>query len=286
MRKLDFHRYKYERELLIDCSTIGDTKHFITDDTPFHVSFHEILVITRGRGLFRLDDREIPFRKGTVLLLPPNKWRQWARVDREIDAYFFIFEEAFITEFFSDPYFLFRFHYFYNDSMPAHVQAEGEFFTELTDNLERIRRELRDLRKDSHHLLRALLYYSLIRINRVYQASFDIAGEFFSDNMILRFRKLLEENIRAKQSVPDYTEMLGVSKSHLNARLKAYFGKSCSELIRERLVVEIKKELLFSDRNLVEISHALDFSEPANLSRFFKKMTGETPGDFRARSPN
>lgn len=152
MRKLDFHRYKYERELLIDCSTIGDTKHFITDDTPFHVSFHEILVITRGRGLFRLDDREIPFRKGTVLLLPPNKWRQWARVDREIDAYFFIFEEAFITEFFSDPYFLFRFHYFYNDSMPAHVQAEGEFFTELTDNLERIRRELRDLRKDSHHL--------------------------------------------------------------------------------------------------------------------------------------
>ena len=75
--KFNFKKHKYGKELLIDCEKISDVKKFVKNQTPFNVSFHEILFLTEGKGVFRLDDEEIRFKRGTILLLPPNKWRHW-----------------------------------------------------------------------------------------------------------------------------------------------------------------------------------------------------------------
>jgi len=281
MMKFNFEKNKYGEELLIDCGLISKTKGFIRDETPFYVSFHEIIFITQGKGRFKLDDEEIPFERGTILLLPQNKWRQWAVIDEPMDGYFLIFEEEFIATFFNDALFLYRFHYFYNNSTPSFIQTGEAVFRAMTVKLDEIQTELQGLRKDSHHLLRSILYYLLIQINRIYEQAFNLNDELFQEGLTLRFRRLLEQNIRDKQKVSDYAEMLGVSKSHLNKVLNRYFGKSCSEIIKERLVADIKKELLFSSKSISEIGYGLNFSEPGNLIRFFKKMTQTTPREYR-----
>ncbi|MCP4116925.1 MAG: helix-turn-helix domain-containing protein [Desulfobacteraceae bacterium] len=281
MMKFKFKKNKYGKELLIDCGLISGTKDFVKDETPFFVSFHEIIFITKGKGRFKLDDEEIPFERGTLLLLPRNKWRQWAVIDELIDGYFLIFEEEFIANFFNDALFLYRFHYFYNNSTPSFIQTDEEIFGQMTVKLGEIQMELKELRNDSHHFLRSILYYLLIRINRIYEREFNLNDELFQEGLTLRFRKLLERNFRDRQRVSDYADMLQVSKSHLNKVLNIYFGKSCSEIIKERLVADIKKELLFSNKSIAEIGYGLNFSEPGNLIRFFKKMTRTTPREYR-----
>ncbi len=284
--KFKFKRNKYGKELLIDCEKISEVENFTKDDTPFMVNFHEIFFLTKGKGVFRLDDERIKFSENSVLLLPPNKWRQWEHVDEEIDGYFLIFEEDFISSFFNDPFFLYRFHYFYNSASPSNVNLSEEEAQAFCKYLEDVKKELASLHSDSDHLLRAILYLILISINRIYSSQFKIAGQFFENNLTLRFRKLVEKNIREHSDVSFYAAHLQVSKSHLNKTLQEHLGQSTSKLIRQRLITEAKRELLYSDLSVAEIAFELNFSEPSNFNRLFKDFVGITPKAFRELNSN
>ncbi|MFK7971680.1 MAG: helix-turn-helix domain-containing protein [Bacteroidia bacterium] len=276
-----FDKTKYGRELLIDCGRITYTEDFVTDRKPFLTDFHEIIILTKGKGVFKLDQEEVPFQPGTILLLPPNRYRFWEVIEEEIDGYFLIFEEEFIARFFNDALFLYRFHYFYDIDNPSYIQASDDFAQNLLDKFQEVRNELPNLQEDSDHLLRAQLYYILIQLNRAYKNAFDLRSTFFKDHLTLKFRRYLELHIRKEHNVAQYADYLQVSKSHLNKTLKIHFGKSSSELIKDRLVVEIKRELLYSEKSISEISHELSFSEPSNLNRFFRERTSFTPGEYR-----
>ncbi|MEM8902051.1 MAG: AraC family ligand binding domain-containing protein, partial [Bacteroidota bacterium] len=91
--KFPFQRNKYGHELLIDCGQMSQLKGFTLDHTPFWIEFHELFFVTSGKGTFKLNDERIPFQKGTVLLLSPNKWRQWESIEGNLDGYTILFEE-------------------------------------------------------------------------------------------------------------------------------------------------------------------------------------------------
>jgi len=162
--KFKFKRHKYGKELLIDCDQMTKLNGFTLSTRPFWNDFHEIFIITSGSGTFKLNDERIAFSAGTVLLLPPNKWRQWETIHGTLDGYVLIFEEEFISKFFNDGLFLYRFHYFYNNASPSYIQLNEEACAEYIKHFISIRKELQDLQNDSSHLLRAILYLSLIHI--------------------------------------------------------------------------------------------------------------------------
>ena len=284
--KFQFQRNKYGRELLIDCGLMSELKGFTLDNTPYWIDFHEIYFVTSGEGTFKINEEQIAFKAGTVLLIPPGKWRQWEAIKGKLDGYVLMFEEDFTAKFFNDGLFLYRFHYFYNNSSPSFVQLNAEELSEYTKLLNQIKQELACLKHDSNHLLRAILYLLLISINRAYTAQFDIKEKFFQESLALQFKKALERNIRSHREVSFYTSELSVSKSHLTKILKRSFGKPPAQLIRERLIAEAKKDLLFSKNNIAEISYALNFSEPSNFNRFFKDLVGISPNEFRTKKSN
>lgn len=282
--KFKFKKNKYGKELLIDCEKMTEVKSFTKNTTPFLVNFHEILFITKGKGVFRLDNERMRFAAGTLLLLPPNKWRQWEIIDKDIDGYFLIFEEKFISKFFNDQLFLYRFHYFYNNSTPSYIHLNQNEFTTFLKHLQDIKKELRNLTSDSEHFLRAILYILLIKINRTYSHTFKIKEQFFENNLTLRFRKLLEKEIRNHSDVSFYAQSLQVSKSHLNKTLKENLGMSTSKIIKERLIAEAKRALLYSELSISEIAYQLNFSEPSNFNRLFKEIVGVPPKLYRIKN--
>ncbi len=284
--KFNFLKKKYGKELLIDLGQISKNEKFITNDTPFFISFYEIFFIIEGSGKFKLDNEIIPFQRGSILLLPPNKWRQWYKTNKPFDGFYLIFEEEFFSSFFNDTLYLYRFPFFYNTSTPSYIQFSENEFENILRKLKEIKEEIQNLKPDSEHLLRALLYYLLIKLNRSYPQDKSSNKNHYRENTILKFRKLLEENIKRKQRVSDYASLLKVSKSHLNKLMKVYFGKSCSVIIKEQLIIEIKRMLLFSDKSIAEISYELNFSEPSNFNRFFQNIMKITPNDYRLQNDN
>ena len=68
--------------------------------------------------------------------------------------------------------------------------------------------------------------------------------------------------------------MLRVSRITLNNSVVAQFGVSATHLLKQRLLEELKNELLFSDRNVSQLADEFHFSD--HLMRFFKQQTGKT----------
>lgn len=61
----------------------------------------------------------------------------------------------------------------------------------------------------------------------------------------------------------------------------AQYGISAMNLLKQRLLAEIKNELLLTNKSISEIAYAFNFPEPSHLMRFFKQQTGMTCGNFQ-----
>ncbi|MBX2901647.1 MAG: AraC family transcriptional regulator [Cyclobacteriaceae bacterium] len=57
--------------------------------------------------------------------------------------------------------------------------------------------------------------------------------------------------------------------------------KTPLQLIHERIILEAKKMLLYTDKSSKEISFELNFSDPVQFSRLFKNVTGVAPIKFK-----
>ena len=90
----------------------------------------------------------------------------------------------------------------------------------------------------------------------------------------------MEKNICDKTRVADYAGMMGISRVSLNKAVVREFGLSAVRLLKQRLLQEVKDDLLFTGLSVKEIAFRLHFSEPNHLMRFFKQMTGQTIGEF------
>ncbi|MBI3258818.1 MAG: helix-turn-helix domain-containing protein [Ignavibacteriae bacterium] len=104
------------------------------------------------------------------------------------------------------------------------------------------------------------------------------------DQLFRRFLRMVSEHYLSVQKVGAYAEMLHVSADHLNRTIKAYSDKTAHELIDEMIGIEAKAYLLHSKLSISEIAYRLNFSDPSHFNKFFKKLSGCTPLQYRNKS--
>jgi YesN/AraC family two-component response regulator len=62
--------------------------------------------------------------------------------------------------------------------------------------------------------------------------------------------------------------------------VKVSLNKTGSDLITERIILEAKRMLVFTNKNIAEIIDELGYTDSAYFFRFFKKQTALTPMAF------
>ena len=96
-----------------------------------------------------------------------------------------------------------------------------------------------------------------------------------------RFIEFVEQHYRLQRTVNEYASYLNISPGYLNSIVKEETGKTAGNLIRDRVVDEIKQQLICTEKNIGEISYSLNFKDLSYFCRLFKKSTGLTPKDYR-----
>lgn len=279
IRLIEFHRTKYGRELLIDVIRTASVKSFDTGGAPHVLSFYEIFLVTRGRGTLTLDGRSYPVSAGQVFFTSPGQPRQW--LVRNLDGLCLFFTAEFVEDFFKDPLFLFTLPYFHRDASDLHLSLKPMEAAMLGARFHAMQREIRRLRADSPHALRAALYETLIQLSRVYG---DRAGEAPRENATaLRLRRLIEHHFRENHQPADYARRLRITVGHLNHLSRRHLGRTAGVVIRERLALEAKRQLIHTDATAAEVAYSLGFKDPAYFARFFRRATGTSPTSFRTR---
>lgn len=100
-------------------------------------------------------------------------------------------------------------------------------------------------------------------------------------DVIRKFNVLVDTHYKTKRKVSHYADMLYKSPKTLSNLFAIYNQKSPQQIILDRLALEAKRLINFTDKQNQEIAYELGFNDPAHFSRFFKKMIGQSPTKYR-----
>jgi AraC-like DNA-binding protein len=280
-----FDQRKYGLPLRVDACEIGDIPRFITAPRAHRLQFHEIALITGGAGSLELDGVDVDVAPGRVLLTGPGEIRRWrlrpGHRDR-LSGWLVFFESDFVDGLFGDSGF--------TESLPLaaapaaqrSLQLASRSFDGAVEIAAAMRDELRDIRPDSEHALRAETYRLLIALQRLSGARAAPADR--ARVLAKRFSALVATGLVDATSVGDCARRLGVTPRHLNHCLRRATGRTASETIQARQLLEARRLLLHSELSVGDIAEPLNFRDTSYFVRFFKRRAGTTPRRFRLRA--
>jgi AraC family transcriptional activator of pobA len=102
-----------------------------------------------------------------------------------------------------------------------------------------------------------------------------------ADATVAQLRALLDEHFREQRQLGFYAEKLAMTVDRLNDHVKRSTGVTAGHLIRQRLLTEAKRQLVFTTQPIHDIAKELAFADPSHFARFFRQQTGTTPHEFR-----
>lgn len=103
-----------------------------------------------------------------------------------------------------------------------------------------------------------------------------------AQELLAAFIELVEKDFDTQRSVEGYAAQLDITPAYLNTLARRFTGHTAQGLLHQRLLLEAKRRLIYTAMSVSQISDGLGFSEPAYFSRFFKRLTGRSPKEFRA----
>lgn len=141
--------------------------------------------------------------------------------------------------------------------------------------------------KDHQHKVASVKLLALLYQLKEFTNAFNQWEEGFTTPqqiLLQKFIQLVNSFYIEKRTIEDYAALLNVTPNHLSQSIKSASDKNALSYINERILAEAKSFIQFTDFDIAEIAYQLNFSDPANFGKFFKKHTGLTPLEYRKQS--
>ncbi len=162
----------------------------------------------------------------------------------------------------------------FNDK-PVHL-------AQLVQYLTLIKSELDQAENDYQHIQEWLVNCILMTLRREQEEqNLRNAQPHNGRQLLPSLKQLLNHNYHQHWTVKEYAQALHVSPSTLNRLCQHHLGLSVKSLIQDRIMIEAKRRLIYTREPQDQIAYKLGFKDPAYFSRFFKKLAGETPSEYR-----
>jgi len=250
---------------------------------PHKHDFYLTVLFTKGSGTHEIDFSSYPIKPGSVFLLNPGQTHNWELSD-DIDGYVFFHSKSFYDMAFNGRT-VNSFPFFYSTQNSPCIYLGGINIDKMETLFKSVVEEYQVF-----SLLKRQKITSLIDIIYIELSRFCV-DESISDNKktnsySIKFRELeqlIEKKYQTEKSPQYYASELNISPKHLNRITKEMVGKTTTDLIIERVLLEAKRMLIHAKQSFTEIADELGYEDYSYFSRIFKNKTGENPSLFQAR---
>lgn len=131
-------------------------------------------------------------------------------------------------------------------------------------------------------LLQAQLTIVLYESRRLYDMTCrHVEGGSDSSSFVARFLDLVERQGFVRQRVEAYADLLGVTPNYLSQMITSTLGRKASDIIADRVLVEARRLLRYTDLSVADIADQLGFVQATHFTRFFRRTLGVTPFQYR-----
>ncbi len=147
-----------------------------------------------------------------------------------------------------------------------------------------IEEELSTNESGQEEMLRVYLKQLIIRATRIWkkQELHQVQDGTSSDTEFYRdFSRLVEIHYKEKHSVADYADLLGFAPKTLTHKFKRLHLSQPNEVIKDRIILEAKRLLTYTQMSAKEIAYHLGYDDPAYFNRLFAQKVGDTTTNFR-----
>ncbi|WP_298549054.1 AraC family transcriptional regulator [uncultured Aquimarina sp.] len=272
----------------LDYSSIKDESSFILTD--FNCS--PALDLLRNKGLYKIiwsKDHEVSFRvDGSLIELKKDQVIFCTPINvLEIDQN----TDGMISLVFNREFYCIKDHdqevscngfLFFGSSVPQILSLNEKERISFSAMFDSFREEFENKDQIQGEMLQTLLKRFLIKSRRLVKE--DLPEPDLPNNQLDTIRKfniLIEKHFREKHQVAEYAELLFKSPKTLSNLFHKYSDKSPLATINERIVLEAKRLLIYSDKTSEEIAYELGYKEAGHFSKFFKKHAGMNPTEFK-----
>lgn len=238
-----------------------------------------------GKGRLEYADRSLYIDRPALMFSNPMVPYHWLPDGEEQLGWFCIFNEAFVKQ---RDELLTDLPMFQLDTDKVYF-PEKESIAEIASFFGKMMEENKSSYPFKHDVLRSYLHlivHHAIKMQPARNYEHDLNA---SARITSLFLELLErqfpidtmQNELKLKSAKDFAERLSVHTNHLNRSVKEITGKTTTEQIASRIVLEANELLRHSDLAISEIGYCLGFEYPGYFNTFYKKYTGKTPKELR-----
>lgn len=246
----------------------------------FRMDFYAICLCKSGEILLEIDGNEHKISQNQFLISAPSTAISFFNTVKDFEMRMLLFDKNFIVKNTSNPFLMEDMNLFggSNYNIPQCDEEEFRLLMVLIDYLEQT-----SLKKGKY--LEGRVTTTILNI--LFQVA-EITSEHYMENkagtlhnLYFQFTELVRKDGLKNKEVEYYADRLCVSNKHLIRIVKDASGKTPHEIIDENLLKEAFVLLGNPGTDISETAFRTGFNSVSAFSRFFKKMTGQSPSEYR-----
>ena len=246
---------------------------------PHQFDTYSIYWIKKGSGEYQIDFKRYTFSDNELFFLSPGQLFS-VKSEKINDAYKLSFKRDFYCIQTHDHEISCNGILFNNIYETPHVKPTKEHTKRLQDIVNNLIEEFELREAAQYDMLQAYLKQFIIQSVRVKKNFSDLKPD--QDSLVFKnFSTLVEQNFKINHKVSHYANRLGLSPKSLSKHFNRLGSQSPSDFIKNRIILEAKRLLLFTDDSVKQIAYNIGFNDPAYFTRFFKKTTQKSPLQFK-----
>lgn len=261
---------------------VFDANRHFKVEYPHRHDFYEVLYLSGGSGFHIIDSNKYKIEPPCVFFMTPGQTHK-LELSKDIDGYIFLFARDFYLLNQSDKNKLLTFPFFHSVTRqnPPLLLRNNDDDIFLKSLFIRGANYVKN-QTETDEIIRSLLDLILLTCVQLYPREHSILPNNKGHITVKKFMLLIEENYKQNLNVNDYAKMLSITANHLTQLVKFTTGKTTIEILQEKNILEIKRQLLYTNLTVTEIAAEMNFADQSYLTKYFKKSTGQTPLQYRS----